>query len=426
MPRRYNRDHMQSAQLLAIGTELTLGQGLDTNSPWLAQRLSALGVRTMAHVTVPDELDEIVSALRRAADQADIVLCTGGLGPTDDDLTRAALAQAAGVQLVLHESSLQHLRDFFAQRRRDMPERNRVQACLPAGAESLPNACGTAPGISMRIGAASVFSMPGVPHEMRAMFEQYVAPKLRGGGVLLSRAIRTCGRAEAEVNDLLGDLMLRGRNPEVGTAASLGEIIVRINAEAADEPCANRLLDETERMVRERLTWAVYGRGDETLGSAVGTILGHRRQTVCVAESCTAGLLGAMLTETPGSSAYFLGGVIAYSNRCKQDLLGVAAATIDGFGAVSAEAAEEMARGAQRRFQADHSLAITGIAGPGGGTPEKPVGLVYLGYADRHSAASKELHYGPDQPRQEIRQRAARAALQWLRRRLLASQDSIR
>jgi nicotinamide-nucleotide amidase len=414
---------MRTAQILAIGTELTLGQSVDTNSAWLARELAALGFRSHQHTVVGDDLPRIVAAIRRAADEADVVLCTGGLGPTDDDLTRAALAEAAGVDLTEDAESLRQIEAYFAARRREMPPRNRVQAQLPRGAAVLPNNCGTAPGMSIRIGRAAVFSMPGVPYEMKAMFAAHVAPalqKLGGAGrVIRTRLVRTCGRPEAEVNDLLGDLMQRGRNPEVGTAAAMGEITVRINAEADSPAAADALLEPVEADIRSRLGWAVFGGGDDTLATAAGRLLSERRQTVAVAESCTGGLVGALFTDTPGSSAYFQGGLLVYSNELKMKLAGVPEKTLADHGAVSPQTAEALARGVRERCGVDYGLSVTGIAGPGGGTEEKPVGLVYLGLADSRGVISRELRLGQHHPRDIIRAWSARAAINLLRLRLI-------
>lgn len=412
---------MQVARLLAIGTELALGQSVDTNSAWLAKRLAERGLRSQGHECVADDLDAIVDAFVRAASKADVVVATGGLGPTDDDLTRAAIARAAGVRLVEREEALRDVLAFFEARRRAMPERNRVQALMPEGARVLLNSCGTAPGIHIRIGRAEVFSLPGVPLEMRTMYETGVAPALPpvGGAVLRSRSVHTCGRPEAEVNDLLGELMKRGRNPEVGTSAALGEITVKINVEAASAAEADRLIAETARVVGERLGDAVYGYDGESLAFSLGSLLKQRRETLAVAESCTGGLLGELLTDVAGSSAYFLGGAISYHNDAKRELLGVDGVLLEKHGAVSAPVAIAMAEGAARRLRADHALSITGIAGPGGGTAEKPVGLVYVGVAGKTGVEAREFFLGADQPRDFIRQRAARGAINWLRTRLL-------
>lgn len=414
---------MRRAWIISIGTELTLGQSVDTNSAWLAQRLAERGVRSERHVTVPDDLAPIVAALADASNQCDVVVVTGGLGPTDDDLTRQAIARVAGVPLELHEESLERIRAFFASRGRAMRESNRVQAMLPRGGRAIPNPGGTAPGVEIRIGKATIFALPGVPFEMKAMFDAGVAPALEGGGgeVLLCRRIRTCGLPESEVGERLRDLMVRGRNPEVGTTADLGEIGVRINATAQTTDAARDILDRVEADVRQRLGVAVVGADGESLAAAVGAALVRRNETVCTAESCTGGMIGAALTDVPGSSRYYLGGVIAYSNRAKRELIGVDAALLEEHGAVSEPVALAMAHGGRERFHAAWAVSVTGIAGPGGGTSEKPVGLVYIGLAGPNGASVRELRLGTDWPREAIRVYTTRMALNLLRLALVRS-----
>lgn len=407
---------MNTAWIISSGSELTLGQSIDTNSAWLAGELAARGIRPARHVTVGDDRTDLRDALLSAADQADLILLTGGLGPTDDDLTRFVLAEIAGVELSPDAASLKRIEAFFASRNRVMPERNRVQALIPRGAEALPNACGTAPGIFIRLRGKPCYALPGVPFEMKAMFAACVAPRLTGGGrVILSRKINTFGRGESEIGEAIRDLMARGRNPEVGTTAQLGEIGVRINAAAESREQALRLLDADEAEIRRRLGAAVYGRDDETLAAAVGRLLTTRRSTLATAESCTGGLVGQLLTATPGSSSYYRGGVVAYANDIKEHVLGVQRELLDSFGAVSQPVAEAMAAGARRRLAAEFALAVTGVAGPSGGSPEKPVGLVFIGLAGPAGVLATECRFGEDSTRDVIRQRAARTALNLLR-----------
>lgn len=409
---------MESAWILALGTELTLGQSIDTNSAWLARQLAEHGIRCRRHLTLADDLDEIRRGIDQAARAADLVLVTGGLGPTDDDLTRQALADAAGTTLELNTASVERIREFFARRGRAMPKKNQVQGLLPVGGRALPNDCGTAPGIFLTIHGTPVYSMPGVPAEMKAMFAAAVAPDLAAaaaGQVLCSRTIRTYGMPESELGEKIRDLMARGRNPEVGTTASFGDIGVRIYARAEGGAAAAALLDETEAEVRRRLGRFVYGRDADTLAEAVGAALLAHGASIAVAESCTGGLIGALLTDVPGSSRYFRGGVLAYANDVKESLLGVRSATLAAHGAVSAETACEMAAGAAKRLNATYALSATGIAGPDGGSETKPVGLVYVGLAGPGGVEARKLRLGGDQGRAVVRERAARGALNWLR-----------
>jgi nicotinamide-nucleotide amidase len=408
-------------EILSIGTELTTGQSLDTNSQWLSQRLGEIGIIVGWHTTVSDELEDNVAAFRLAAGRAGLVLSTGGLGPTLDDLTREALAAAAGVELVLHEESLEHIRQLFALRQRPMPERNRVQALLPAGAEPLPNPHGTAPGIWMRLGNSLVVAMPGVPSEMQAMFEAQVKPRLlRLGlarGVLVQHKINCFGAGESAIEEKLAGLTQRGRTPEVGITVSDATISLRIFAHAANRAEAEAQIAPIERTIRQRLGHLVYGTGDEELHDVVVRLLIERKLTVATAESLTAGLVCHRLGRVPGASATLLGGIVAYDNRIKTELLGVPEQTLKEHGAVSAQVAEAMAAGCRNLFHADLAVSTTGIAGPTGATATKPVGLVYVGLAWQGGVTSQVTNWSGT--RHEIQSRSAKQALDLLRRHLL-------
>ena len=413
---------LNQAWIVSIGAELALGQTVDTNAAWLAAELARLGVRTERHLTVTDDLGTIRDAVTQAADAAEIVLITGGLGPTDDDVTRQALAEAAGEPLVRHAASLEQIRAFFAARGREMIERNAIQAMFPRGAEPIENTCGTAPGIAMSLHDTPVFAMPGVPFEMKTMFERDVAPRIKSGvsaGVILSTVLRCFGLGESDLGERIADLMKRGRNPEIGTTADLGVIGIRINATADSEPSARELLADAEAELRSRLGRHVFGRDDDTLASVVGAVLAKRRQSLSIAESCTGGLIAKLITDVAGSSAYFVGGAVTYSDEMKTSVLGVDPELLEAHGAVSEPVAEAMARGASTKFDTDYAVAVTGIAGPAGGSPDKPVGLVYLAVAEPGTATVRRLLLGADAPRHVIRQRAAMSALDLLRRRLV-------
>jgi nicotinamide-nucleotide amidase len=414
--------NIQHAWILACGTELIIGHCADTNSAWLAEKLASVGIETDRILTVPDRAALLANALREAAAESDVILLTGGLGPTEDDLTRTSLAEVAGVPLTVDPPSLENIRAFFAERAREMPPANQVQAMIPRGARALPNLCGTAPGIAIELQGTPCFAMPGVPFEMRAMFEREVLPELAAlasSSVLLSRNLHCFGRGEADIGQSIRDLMAPGRNPIVGTRAGLGVITLRIDARAADPAAAESMLDEVERELRARLGPIIYGRGDETLQSAVGELLVAAGQTVAVAESCTGGLLGKLLTEVPGSSRYFLGGIISYADAVKTRLLGVPQETLRSHGAVSEEVARAMAAGACAALASDWAISITGIAGPAGGSASKPVGLVYVGLKTPTEVRVNEFRLGEQTPRDVIRERAARCALNLLRVALL-------
>jgi len=412
---------MQAA-IISIGTELTLGQTVDTNSAWLAQRLAEIGIETGVHLTLADELAPIERELRRAADSFDIVLITGGLGPTDDDLTRQALARAMGVSLAVDQPSLVQIVEFFAKRGIAMPDANRVQAMIPVGTSAIENTTGTAPGIRARLGRAELFAMPGVPSEMKAMFDRDVRPALAarsGDGIILQTVIRTFGAPESEIGRQVADLMKRGRNPNVGTTAQDAIIGVRINAHGRSREEAKRLLDADAAAVRSRLGKIVFGEGDETLQHSVAKLLWSAGKTVATAESCTGGLIAKQLTDVAGSSRYFLDGVVTYSNEAKVRLLAVPTELLARHGAVSIEVAEFMAASCRTISGSDYALSATGIAGPAGGSAEKPIGLVYLGLATPSSVSGREVRLGDHLMRDQIRDRAAKAALNMLRLELL-------
>jgi nicotinamide-nucleotide amidase len=414
---------MMKCEILSIGSELTSGQNLDTNSQWLSQRLAEMGIPVGWHTTVADDLDINVEAFRLATQRARLVVATGGLGPTQDDLTREALAKVAGVDLVLHEPSLEAIRKMFQRFSRTMPERNKVQAMFPAGAEAIPNDRGTAPGIWMRIGDSYVVAMPGVPSEMFAMFEHQVKPRLLAlglsGSVLVQRKINAFGAGESAVESRLLDLTRRGHVPEVGITVSDATISLRILAHAATSAEAQAQIEPVERTIRERLGDLVFGVEDEELQHAVARLLEEKRQTLAVAESVTGGLVAERLTNVPGISAWFRGGIVAYDNRLKVELLGVPESLIAEKGAVSAEVVEAMAVGCRTRLRTDLAVSTVGLAGPGGASPDKPIGLVYVGLA--WDGGSSTASYSWAGTRAEIRSRTAKLALNRVRLHLAHS-----
>jgi nicotinamide-nucleotide amidase len=404
-------------ELLSIGSELTSGQNLDTNSQWLSRRLAEIGIPVGWHTTVADDLQDNLDAVRLATQRAGLVIATGGLGPTQDDLTREVLAQVAGVQLEFHQESFEHIQALFARRNRTMSERNRVQALFPAGAEVIFNANGTAPGIWMTIGRCVVVALPGVPSEMYAMFETEVKPRLLrlglGGGVLVQRKINSFGAGESDVERRLFDLTRRGHVPEVGITVSDAMISLRILAHAPDAAAARAQIAPVEATIRERLGELVFGVEDEELQHAVLALLAQRRQTLATAESVTGGLVARRLVEVAGASQWYAGGVVAYDNRLKTALLGVPQALIDEHGAVSAAVAEAMAVGCRVRLGTDLAVSITGLAGPGGGSAAKPVGLVFAALAWDGGVAAASHSWGGN--RLEIQSRAAKMALNLVR-----------
>ena len=412
-----------TAEVLSIGSELVSGQSLDTNSQWISRRLGALGIQVRFHTTLGDDLAENVDAFRAAAGRCRLVVATGGLGPTQDDLTREALAALAGVGLVEDPASMAAIAAMFASRGLVMAERNRVQALFPDGAEPLPNRAGTAPGIWMALGDARVACLPGVPAEMKIMLDEQVVPRLKGAGVagrsIVHHKINMFGKGESEIEAQAFDLTARGHVPEVGITASKATISFRVRGEGVDEADAIASISATLAQIRERFGPLIVGEGDEDVVDGLVAELKRRGASIALAESCTGGLIASQLTEVPGVSDCFLGGVVSYSDRAKVDLLGVPAGLIEAHGAVSPEVAQAMAVGAKERFGADLALSVTGIAGPGGGTAEKPVGLVYLGMALGGATAVRRLLMPSTHTRDLIQARTAKHALNWARLALL-------
>lgn len=418
--------NMTSAAILSVGDELVLGQTVDTNSAWLSAQLASVGVRVAIHQTVGDDQSSIEQAIRELA-RFPLLLVTGGIGPTEDDLTRQALADVLQQPLELDEGWLRELHRFWQQRGRVMPQVNRVQAMVPRTATMIHNHAGTAAGIRARIGECDVFVMPGVPREMKLMFERDVLPYVRslaGGAVILSRTLHTFSQGESAIAEMLGDLMRRDRNPSVGTTVSGGVVSLRLNARFDDRLAAEKAIAETEAACRARLGSLVFGADEQTLQQVVVRQLLDARATVSTAESCTGGLIAKMITDVPGSSGCFHAGFIVYSNAAKCERLGINREMLGAFGAVSEPVVEALARNARRLTRSTYALSVSGIAGPEGGSPSKPVGTVCLALAFPRAHDPKEtdvlvrtVHLVGD--RDLIRDRAAKTALTLLRYKLL-------
>lgn len=370
-------------EIISIGTELLLGDIIDTNSAYIAEKLTENGFDIHYVSTVGDNLERITATIKRAQQRADIIITTGGLGPTDDDLTREAIAASMGLELKKDERLLTAIKNYFREKNYSMTVNNEKQACLPEGATEIPNEKGTAPGILLERDDIIIISMPGVPGEMKDMLERKVLPYLKelSAGLIQSRVLNFFGIGESSLEMEIKDILDKQTNPTIALLAGKGEVKVRITSKASSKEKAGELIAVVEKEITERVGEYVYGSDDKGLAVVVAELLKEKGLSIATAESCTGGLLGDRITNIAGSSEYFQGGVIAYSNQVKHELLGVEENTLKKYGAVSAETAQKMAEGIKDNMNTDIGIAITGIAGPGGGSQEKPVGLVYLGLA---------------------------------------------
>ncbi|GAC1443029.1 MAG: competence/damage-inducible protein A [Vulcanimicrobiaceae bacterium] len=415
---------MASVEIVTIGTEILLGQLVDTNSTYIARTLADGGIDVFAKHSVGDNTARLAAMLHGALDRADGVVTTGGLGPTVDDLTKDAVAAAVGTTLELHEPSVRAIQERLASfgRAEAISENNRRQAILPRGCVVMPNAHGTAPGfIALRADGKFVACMPGVPSEMRAMLADTLVPWLRERfGVrdaIFTRTLHTIGIPESEVDRRIEPLFRTLENPKIAVLAHTAQVDVKIMAKATDRTAAEARIAPVEADLRERIGRGIYGVDDETLAGALVARIAARGETLATAESITGGAIADAIVRMPGASLAFRGGVVAYDNAVKEALLDVPPSLLEAHGAVSAEVAEAMARGACERLGATFGLATTGIAGPGGATATKPVGLVYIALAERGGPVDVRRITFPG-TRDEVRRRAVMFALNVLWRRL--------
>jgi nicotinamide-nucleotide amidase len=416
------------AAILSIGDELTLGTSVDTNTAWLSRTLVGRAVRAIEHRTVEDHRDAICTTIRELTGQYDLLIVTGGLGPTDDDLTRFGLGDVIdpGEDLVLDEDTLEQVARWFRRRPGGMPESNRVQAMRPVSARFLPNRRGTAPGLAAEHDGCLIFALPGPPHEMKAMFEAAVEPALpdSGGNALVVRRVHSCGLGESQAAERLGDLTTRGRVPEVGTTAGSGVVTAHVRAWGPRDDVEPKVAAVAAEIASAWNPY-VFGEEDVTLPAAVGSLLIERGLTLATAESCTGGWLGQMLVDVPDASRYYAGGWVTYSDELKRSCLGVPAAMIEEHGAVSGPVARAMADGAIAAAGTDLAVAITGLAGPSGGTEEKPVGTVYIAVAGGDGPTVPRRFRLPGD-RTLVRRRSCLAALQMIRFAVLGVGDGRR
>ncbi|MBE0536348.1 MAG: competence/damage-inducible protein A [Phycisphaerae bacterium] len=407
---------MKSAALISIGNELLSGETVDTNVSYLCRHLLLCGIPTVNIFTVPDEISSIVDAFEQATRRADVVLVTGGLGPTGDDVTREALAAFLKVELRFCEDLQEQIAGFFARRGFEMAPSNRIQAFLPAGARALQNSQGTAPGIAVDWQGRFIACMPGVPAEMKQMFSDHLndyLKQLAGGQSVAARKLMCYGAGESTIASMLGERMERGRNPLVNSTAQAGLVTIHIVAAAAEQASAEQMVEHERAELCQILGNIIYGYDGQTMAEVVGAALADRGKTLAIAESCTGGLLGQLITDVPGSSRYFKCGWITYSNEAKSRDLDVDSGLLEQCGAVSEEVAQAMALGARKKAGADYGIAITGIAGPDGGTEAKPVGLVYIALNTINGSRCERFVFPFTRP--IMRLRTALAALNMLR-----------
>lgn len=407
------------AEAIFTGTEMLLGQIVNTNAAFLGRELAAAGINLYRQVVIGDNLERIREAIDNARRRADLIIVSGGLGPTEDDLSREALAAALDLPLVEDPAARENITRYFTARRRPMTGNNLKQALLPAGARALDNPYGTAAGVFLEHGGKVYALLPGPPREFEPMVTDRLLPLLEPYGarreVIFSRVLKITGMGESAVEGTVKDL-LHGDNPTVAPLAKPGEVTLRLTARAGNTEAARQLIQPLEAAIRERLGEYIFGIDDETLEGVTGAMLAARHLTLAVAESCTGGLLAHRLTNIPGSSDYFLGGLVTYSNEAKVKFLGVEPGVLAAHGAVSPEVAAAMASGARRAVGTEIGIGITGIAGPGGGTTEKPVGLVYLGIDFQGQVeVRRELFCGQ---RENIKWQSTQSALDLLWRSL--------
>lgn len=411
---------MNSAEIIAVGSELLTPTKIDTNSLWLTERLNEIGVEVKLKTIVGDDPSRLEETIRDAVGRSDIVIVTGGLGPTEDDVTRQVSAAAVGRELVYHQELESELRERFRRWGREMPEINKRQAFIVDGATVLPNPNGSAVGMMLTEGTSQLIVLPGPPRENQPMFTDFVLPKLvdgSAGTVFVKRILKVSGIGESALDEMIAPIYSAYPDVQTSVLFNKSEVEVHLTAAATDADAGDRVNREIAAKIVEKIGVAVFSIDGEEMETVVGRLLRDCGETISVAESCTGGLIGQRLTEVPGSSEYFIEGVVTYANDSKTRLLGVSASDMERFGAVSVEVAEAMAAGCRERAGTDHAISVTGIAGPTGGTDDKPVGTVCIGYAGPGGVRSLRMKLPGD--RYLIRWRASQAALDYVRRQIL-------
>lgn len=403
-----------NAEIITIGTELLLGQIIDTNSLYLSKKLSEIGVNLYYKTSVGDNISRIKETLSIAFSRSDLIIITGGLGPTVDDVTRDAIAEFTGKKLVFDNNILLKIEHFFTTRNIKMPENNKLQAYIPEGALILENKVGTAPGFILNFNSKIIVCVPGVPNEMKPMIETGVIPYLvekfgTGKFVIYSKRIKITGLPESYIDEKIKDIFVESRNPTVAILAHQTEIEIRLTAKAENKERAIDLINKVKKIIYDRVGENIYGEDEETIEEKVSYVLKEKKLTISTAESCTSGLLAYRLTNISGSSQYFLGGVNTYSNDSKINVLAVKEEIIKKYGAVSEQCAIDMALNCRKKFNTDIAIAITGIAGPDGGTATKPVGLVFIAVNIKDDVKVFKFNFSGQ--RDTVRTRAAQMAL---------------
>ena len=408
-----------NAEIIAVGTELLLGDILNSNAQYLSRQLAGLGIGVYYQTCVGDNTDRLLAAYEIAFGRADIVITSGGLGPTEDDLTKETAALYFGKELVKHDETLARIVEIFSAQRMTMSDSNRKQAMIPQGSQVIPNDNGTAPGILIEDAGKIMIMMPGPPNELVPMFEKQVAPELakRSGQTFVSTVLRMCGVGESTAEGRIKDLIGAQTNPTIAPYAKSFEVHFRLTAASESREEALAMIEPLKAELYRRFGQDIYAEDDTTMEATVCGLLAERGLTLAVAESCTGGMLSARIVDHPGASAVFLDGTVCYSNDAKISRLGVRFETLEKFGAVSGETAMEMAEGAARSSGAAVGLSVTGVAGPGGGSDEKPVGRIYIGVYAFGKTSAIEVNLKGD--RGKIRTRSAAIALDYLRRTLL-------
>ncbi len=405
-----------TVELICVGTELLLGNIVNTNAAYLAEKCAGLGLSCYYQTVVGDNAQRLAETLQAAVKRSDIVILSGGLGPTEDDLTKEVAAKVMDRELVEDAVSRAYIENYFASRNTEPTENNWKQAMMPQGGIILPNPNGTAPGVIIADDTAHVVLLPGPPHELKPMFENYVIPYINKlePGVISSQTVKVCGIGESRVETLLQDLIDGQENPTLATYAKPGEVHIRVTAKAEGEKEARKLIKPLVKEIKSRMGNHVYTTDEEvTLEKAVVDLLVANELTVTCAESCTGGLLSGRLINVSGVSQVYKSGYVTYSNKAKRKLLGVKKSTLEKHGAVSRQTAEEMARGLAAVAKSDVAVAVTGVAGPDGGTEEKPVGLVYIACSVKGEVTVQEYHFSGN--RQIIREATVSAALVLMR-----------